>query len=100
MPNDDKKMREMMRTRNPDIDPRENRFNPDARGYMEMMYDMIDPADLRRPQSASRQMLDVPDLIPMPQTQTGRGMPMPNTAQPQMDPRLDAIIRMFSQRVG
>ena len=50
-----------------DIDPRENRFNPDARGYLEMGYDQINPDSFNRPQT---------------------------------DPRLDAIMRMFSQRVG
>lgn len=54
MPNDDKKMRDMrMRDifRNLDIDPRQNRFNPDARGYLEMGYDQINPDSLNRPQT-------------------------------------------------
>jgi hypothetical protein len=54
MPNDDKRMRDVkMRDifRNLDIDPRENQFNPDARGYLEMGYDQINPDSLNRPQT-------------------------------------------------
>ena len=97
MPNDDKKIEDLFRFFNLDIDPRQNRFNPDARGYLEMGYDVMEP--LRR----SPQMPNVgKDMFasPMPQAQNGKAVPMPNANRPQIDPRLDAIMRMFSQRVG
>ena len=47
-----------------DIDPRRGRFNPDARGYLEMGYDQINPDSLNRPQ---------------------------------MDPKLDAVMKMLNE---